>query len=91
MTVTVRVPTPLRGLTDGQGEVRVVAADVREVVAQLEAAHAGFADRLLDDEGNLRRFINVFVRDEDIRSRAGLETSVEDGDVVAIIPAVAGG
>ena len=91
MSVTVRVPTTLRALTGGSSEVVVDGATVREALAGLEAAHPGFADRLLDEEGNLRRFVNVFVADDDIRFLEGLDTPVPDGETVAIVPAVAGG
>ncbi len=88
---TVRIPTPLRKLTDGRPEVTVDGADLRTVVANLDAAHPGFADRVLDESGELRRFVNVFVRDEDVRFQDGLDTALSDGDVVSIVPAVAGG
>ena len=91
MSITVRIPTPLRKLTDGRSEVAVEATDVRSTVTALEATYPGFGERLLDDEGKLRRFVNVFVRDEDVRFQQGLDTAVQDGDVVSIIPAVAGG
>ena len=88
---TVRIPTPLRKITDGQAEVTVDGADLRAVVAALEAAHPGIGERLLDESGELRRFVNVFVRDEDVRFQQGLDTSIGDEDVVSIVPAVAGG
>lgn len=91
MSVTVRVPTTLRTLTAGASEVAVDGATVREVVAALDATHPGFADKLLDDDGNLRRFVNVFVADDDVRFLEGLDTPVPDGETVSIIPAVAGG
>jgi molybdopterin converting factor small subunit len=91
MTVSVRIPTTLRTLTGGQSEVKVEASDVRQVLAGLDAAHPGFSGRLLDDEGNLRRFVNVFVADDDVRFMDGLDTPVPDGETVSIIPAVAGG
>ena len=91
MTVSVRIPTTLRPLTGGQSEVSLDGSDVRSVIANLDGAHPGFADRLLDDDGNLRRFVNVFVADDDIRFLDGLDTPVPDGAEVAIIPAVAGG
>jgi molybdopterin synthase sulfur carrier subunit len=91
MAVNVRVPTTLRTLTGGSSEVVVEGATVGEVLAALEAAHPGFAERLLDDEGGLRRFVNVFVADDDVRFLDGLDTKVPDGETVAIIPAVAGG
>jgi molybdopterin synthase sulfur carrier subunit len=91
MSVSVRIPTTLRPLSGGQSEVSLDGSDVRSVIANLDGAHPGFADRLLDDEGNLRRFVNVFVADDDIRFLDGLDTPVPDGVEVAIIPAVAGG
>jgi sulfur-carrier protein len=91
MSVSVRIPTTLRTLTSGQSEVSLDGANVRDVLANLDGAHPGFADRLLDDDGNLRRFVNVFVADDDIRFLDGLDTPVPDGAEVSIIPAVAGG
>lgn len=88
---TVRIPTPLRPVTDGRSEVAVEGVDLRAVIAALEAAHPGIAARLLDDAGQLRRFVNVFVRDEDVRFLAGLDTPVGATDTVSIVPAVAGG
>jgi sulfur-carrier protein len=87
----VHVPTPLRGLTGGEGTVRVAGSDVRAVLAALEVVHPGIADRILDGRGDLRRYVHVFVRDDDVRSLAGLDTPVAEGDRVAIVPAVAGG
>ena len=86
-----RIPTQLRTLTEGAGEVTVDGSTVGEALKALEANHPGFGERLFDDEGKLRRFVNVFVADEDIRFLDGLETPVEDGTTVSIIPAVAGG
>lgn len=91
MTVTVRIPTTLRTLTGGASEVEIEGAKVSEVLANLEAAHPGFSARILDDEGALRRFVNVFVADDDIRFLEGLDTPVVEGATVSIIPAVAGG
>jgi molybdopterin synthase sulfur carrier subunit len=91
MSVVVRVPAQLRSLTGGQGEVSVEGATVGEALKALDAAHPGFAERLFDDAGNLRRFVNVFVADEDVRFLSGLETPVGDGQVVSLVPAVAGG
>ncbi len=88
---TVRIPTPLRNLSDGERTVTVPGSDLRAVVAGLEEAHPGFADRLLDEDGELRRFVNVFVRDEDVRFQEGLDTPLAEGDTVSIVPAVAGG
>ncbi|MGY6502549.1 MAG: ubiquitin-like small modifier protein 1 [Acidimicrobiales bacterium] len=91
MSVTVRVPTTLRTLTAGASEVEVDAGTVGEVFDALESAHPGFKERLLDEEGQLRRFVNVFVSDDDVRFLDGLATPVPDGETVSIIPAVAGG
>jgi len=91
MSVTVRVPTTLRTLTGGVSEVAVEGATVGDVLKNLESVHPGFAERLLDDEGGLRRFVNVFVADDDVRFLEGLNTPVPDGETVSIIPAVAGG
>ena len=91
MPVTVRIPTTLRPLAAGRSTVEVEGSTVGEVLKSLDVAHAGFADRLLDEQGNLRRFVNVFVADDDIRYLQGLDTPVPDGETVAILPAVAGG
>jgi sulfur-carrier protein len=91
MSVTVRIPTTLRPMAAGQSEVQVEGTTLGEVLTALDAAHPGFTDRLFDDEGNLRRFVNVFVADDDVRFLEGLETKVPDGETVSIIPAVAGG
>lgn len=88
---TIRIPTQLRTLTGGAGEVAVDGATVGDALKALDAAHPGFGERLFDDEGKLRRFVNVFVADEDIRFLQGLDTPIEDGTTVSIIPAVAGG
>ena len=87
----VRIPTQLRSLSGGEAEVAVEGTTVAEVLAALDAAHPGFRGRLFDDDGKLRRFVNVFVADEDVRFLKGLDTEVPDGQVVSIIPAVAGG
>ena len=91
MSVKVRVPTQLRTLTGGASEVTAEGSTVGEVLRALDAAHAGFAERLFDDQGALRRFVNVFVADEDVRFQLGLDTPVADGQTVSIVPAVAGG
>ncbi len=87
----VRIPTPLRKLTDGQAVVTVGGEDLREVVANLDASYPGLGERLLGDDGQLRRFVNVFVRDEDVRFQDGLDTKVSEDDTISIVPAVAGG
>jgi sulfur-carrier protein len=91
MSATVRIPTPLRTLTGGSATVEVDGATVGDVVSSLDAAHPGLGERILDDGGQVRRFVNVFVDDEDIRFQQGLDTPVRDGATVSIIPAVAGG
>lgn len=92
MSVTVRVPTILRPLTGGAAEVAVDdAATLAEVLDQLEAAHPGIRTRVLDDNGKLRRFVNVYVNDDDVRFASGLDTPTPDGASVSVIPAVAGG
>ena len=91
MSVTVRVPTQLRTLTGGAGELSVEGTTVGEVLKALDAAHPGMADRLFDDTGALRRFVNVFVDEDDVRFSEGLDTAVSAGQTVSIIPAVAGG
>ena len=91
MTVSIRIPTTLRTLTGGNSEVQVEGATVGEALQSLEAAHPGFKERLFDDEGGLRRFVNVFVADADVRYLDGVNTPVPDGETIAIIPAVAGG
>ena len=88
---TLRIPTQLRTLTQGAGEVTVDGSTVGEALKALEANHPGFGERLFDGDGKLRRFVNVFVADEDIRFLDGLETPVEEETTVSIIPAVAGG
>ena len=91
MAVTVRIPTTMRPLAGGASSVEVDAATVGEVVGALESAHPGFADRLLDEGGALRKFVNLFVDDDDVRYLDGLNTQVKAGSTVSIIPAVAGG
>ena len=91
MSVTVRIPTTMRPLTGGEKQVLLDTGSLSEVLAALDAAHPGMGDRLLDDDGGLRKFINVFVDDDDVRYLDGLDTGVRDGVTVSIIPAVAGG
>ena len=91
MTATIRIPTPLRNATGGASTVEVEASTVGEAITSLEQAHPGVSERLLDDSGKLRRFVNVFVDDEDVRFAQGLDTPLLPGSTVSIIPAVAGG
>ena len=91
MSVTVRIPTPLRKLTGGADEVSVEAGNIGEMIDSLEAAHPGLKDRLCDDAGEIRRFVNVYVNDEDVRFLNGRGTPLKGGDEVSIVPAIAGG
>ena len=91
MAIKVRIPTPLQKLTNNQSEVLVEAKNVDEILKSLEAAHPGIKERLCDEKGVLRRFVNVYVNEEDIRFLQGQETAVKDGDDISIIPAIAGG
>lgn len=91
MSVTVRIPTTLRPLSGGASTVQVEGTTLAEVLAALNAAHPGFSDRLFDQDGNLHKFVNIFVSDDDVRYLDGLHTKVPSGETVSIIPAVAGG
>ncbi|MFI9275070.1 MoaD/ThiS family protein [Kitasatospora sp. NPDC052896] len=91
MSVTVRIPTILRNYTDGATEVTAEGATLAEVISDLERNHAGISARILDDAGQLRRFVNVYVNDDDVRFAGGLAAEIADGAGVSIIPAVAGG
>jgi molybdopterin synthase sulfur carrier subunit len=90
MTITVRIPTPLRVLTQGKDEVQATGRNVREVIENLEKSHPGMKDRLCDDKG-VRRFINLYANEEDIRFLSNLDTELKDGDQLSIVPAIAGG
>jgi molybdopterin synthase sulfur carrier subunit len=90
-SLTVRIPTQLRTLTGGAGEVSVAGDTVGDALKALDAAHPGLADRLFDDAGQLRRFVNVFLADEDVRFLDGLSTPITAGQTLSIVPAVAGG
>ena len=91
MSATVRIPTILRTYTAGVGEVTAEGATLAELLDSLEGNHPGIRGKILDDGGKLRRFVNVYVGDEDVRFSGGLESPVPDGAKVSIIPAVAGG
>ena len=90
MTVTVKIPSQLRAATDGEGEVEVEASTVGAALDAVFDRHGGLRDRITQD-GDLRRFVNVYVSGEDIRFQDGLDTAVSEGDEVTILPAVAGG
>jgi molybdopterin synthase sulfur carrier subunit len=91
MSVFVRIPTILRSYTGGAAEVTAGHGTLREVIADLDASYPGLSGRILDDSGRLRRFVNVYVGEEDVRFAAGLDTPVPTGSRVSVIPAVAGG
>ena len=91
MSIKVRIPTPLQKLTNNQSEVQCEAKNINELLAGLEKQYPGIKERLCDAEGKLRRFVNVYVNEEDIRFLKGQETALKDGDDISIIPAIAGG
>jgi molybdopterin synthase sulfur carrier subunit len=91
MPVTVRIPTPLRKLTQQQDVVDAAGETLAAVVSDLESSYPGLQDRLIDEAGEIRRFVNVFVNGEDVRFLDGLGTAIGEGDEVSIVPAVAGG
>jgi molybdopterin converting factor small subunit len=90
-TVSVRIPTILRSYTDGVSEVKATGSTLGEVIADLETQFTGISARVLDDTGKLRRFVNIYVGDEDVRFTDGLDTPTPEGVQISIIPAVAGG
>jgi molybdopterin converting factor small subunit len=91
MSVSVRIPTILRSYTGGSAEVAAEPGTLREVIAGLDSAYPGLAGRIVDESGSLRKFVNVYVGEEDVRFAQGLETPVPAGAHVSVIPAVAGG
>ena len=91
MGVTVRIPTPLRRLTAGADQVELEVSDLSQMIDRLEANYPGVKERLLDDDGELRYFVNIYVNGEDIRFDQGLNTAIKSGDEISIVPAVAGG
>jgi sulfur-carrier protein len=91
VTVKVKIPTPLRKLTQNNAEVVAAGGTIRELVDDLEKQFPGFKERMCDEKGELRRFVNVYVGEEDIRFLEGLDTKIPEGEQVSIIPAVAGG
>jgi sulfur-carrier protein len=90
-SISVRIPTILRSYTGGEAEVKASGSTVRDVVADLDANYSGIAARILDDNGKIRRFVNVYVGEEDVRFADGLDTATPEGAQISIIPAVAGG
>ena len=91
MPVRVRIPTPLRKLTQDQDTVDAAGATIQGVVDHLNATYPGLQERLCDERGELRRFVNIYLNGEDIRFAQGKDTAVKDGDEISIIPAIAGG
>ena len=91
MAVRVKIPTPLRGLTGDADTVTVESGTLADVVGQLEGAYPGMKERLCDESGALRRFVNVYINGEDVRFLDGLASPLKEGDEVSIVPAVAGG
>ncbi|HEY2104169.1 MAG TPA: ubiquitin-like small modifier protein 1 [Candidatus Binataceae bacterium] len=91
MPVRVRVPTPLRRFTAGNGEVAAAGTSIKEVINDLESRHPGMRDRLLDDKGEIRRFVNIYLNGDDVRFLDQLNSAVKDGDDISIVPAIAGG
>ena len=90
-TVTVKIPTPLRPITGGQSEVKIEGATVGEILRKLDSQYQGFGERVLDDGKNVKRFINVFINEDNIRDKKDLDTEVRNGDTVSILPSIAGG
>jgi molybdopterin synthase sulfur carrier subunit len=91
MSVLVRIPTPLRRMTNGQSKVEVQSSNLGELVDKLDSEYPGFKARLVDENGDLRYFVNIYLNGEDVRFMDGLKTSTSEGDEVSIVPAVAGG
>ena len=91
MSVTVRIPTPLRRMTNGQGKVEVTASSMGALIEQLEVAYPGIKDRLVGEDGELHYFVNLYLNGEDVRFLQGMDTSANSGDEVSIVPSVAGG
>jgi sulfur-carrier protein len=89
--VTVKIPTPLRPITGGQAELKIEGATVRDVLRKLDAQFKGFGERVLDDGTNVKRFINVFVNEDNIRDKKDLDTELKNGDTISILPSIAGG
>ena len=91
MAITVRIPTPLRRVTDGQDKVDTSGATLREIIDSMESQFPGIKERLCDENGDLRHFVNVYVNGEDVRFLEGIDSATGDGDEISIVPAVAGG
>jgi molybdopterin synthase sulfur carrier subunit len=88
---TIRIPAPLRKLTDNQEEVPAIGSSLGDILNELNRTYPGFAERIVDEQGEIRRFVNIFLNDEDVRFLQEKETPVKDSDVISIVPAIAGG
>ena len=91
MAKKVRIPTPLRKLTNNEELVEVTGGTIGDIISELQTRYPGIKDRLLDENGSIRRFVNVYVNEEDIRFLQNQQTALKDGDEISIIPAIAGG
>jgi molybdopterin synthase sulfur carrier subunit len=89
--IKVRIPTPLRSLTDGKSEVETQAPDIQSLIDSLDGQFPGLKDRVCDNKGEIRRFVNIYLNEEDIRFLQGKDTPLKDGDEISIVPAIAGG
>ena len=91
MPIKVRIPTPLRRLTKNEPEVEAQGSSIQSIIEDLESNYPGLKERICDEKGNVRRFVNLYLNDEDIRFLDGIATAVKDGDEISVIPAIAGG
>lgn len=91
MSITVRIPTPLRRVTDGQDKVSVEGSSINEIIRDLDSKFPGIRERLCDEQGELRNFVNIYVNGEDVRFLDGINSATKEGDEISIVPAVAGG
>ena len=91
MSVLIRIPTPLRRMTNGESKVEIETKNVGDMVEKLDSSYPGFKARLVDENGDLRYFVNIYLNGEDVRFLQGLDTATKSGDEVSIVPAVAGG
>ena len=89
--ITVKIPTPLRPITGGQSELKIEGATVGDILRKLDSQYTGFGERVLDEGKSVKRFINVFVNEDNIRDKKNLETELKNGDTVSILPSIAGG
>ncbi|MBI5892237.1 MAG: MoaD/ThiS family protein [Deltaproteobacteria bacterium] len=91
MAIKVRIPTPLRKLTNGKDEVEGGGKNIKDLINDIEKQYPGLKERICEDDGKIRRFVNIYVNDEDIRFKNSIDTELKDGDEISIIPAIAGG